>query len=180
MNTVNSVYTKLFKMKQYLGKAVRDKENAFTKSKYIDINGILELTEPALQEVGLLVVDEIREYLLSTKLIDPETGDFLESVASLVMLKQDPQSYMSSLSYMRRANRVALMGIAQTDDDGSIASGQSFIKPRQIKQITKMIMDLELEMDNILRRYGVSAIKDLYEGNAAELIVNLEKIKEAK
>ena len=170
----NSVYAKLFELKKYMGSVAKDKVNKFTNSNYVDINSILLATEPALQEVGLIVVDEIREFVLCTKVIDPETGDSIESVASLVMVKQDPQAYMSALSYMRRANRVSLLGITQKDDDGSLASGQSFAKPAQIKRITSLIMETGTDAQAVLTRYRVEAWKDLYAANADDLIKTLE------
>lgn len=176
---MSTVYKKLFEMKQYLGSAVKSKENKFTNSKYIDINGILRLTEPVLQEIGLVVVDEIRENVLVTKVIDPETGDFIESVASLIMVKQDPQAYMSSLSYMRRANRVALLGITQEDDDGSMAAGQKFATPAQIKKITALITETGADTQKLLKAYGVPMVKDMLEetANAAIKALELKKSK---
>ena len=157
-----------------MGKAVKDKLNKFTNSKYVDINSILELTEPVLQEAGLIIVDEVKEFVLSTKLIDPKTGDFLESVCPLIMVKQDPQSFMSALSYMRRANRVSLLGIAQTDDDGSVGSGQAMVKPAQIRKITKLALDTNTDMAKFLAHYRVQMVKDMYEGNAMDAIKTLE------
>ncbi len=179
MNKTNSVYKKLFEMKQYIGKVVKDKENKFTNSRFTDINGILEHTEPALQECGLLIVDEIAEETLHTKLIDPDTGDFIESVATLVMVKQDPQAYMSSLSYMRRANRVALLGIEQIDDDGAIASGQSFAKPKQIKEIQELLLSTNTDAAKFLAHYKVSSVKDMYETTANDALKTL-KLKKQK
>ncbi len=178
MKKENSVHKKLFEMKQYLGKAVKDKVNKFTNSKYVDINSILTLTEPVLQEVGLIIVDEVREFVLHTKLIDPETGDYIESVSPLIMVKQDPQAFMSALSYMRRANRVSLLGITQQDDDGSIASGQVMASPAQIKKITNLMLETGIDATEFLSRYGVKMVKDMYEGTAIEAIKTLELIKE--
>ncbi len=177
---MKQINAKLFELRKYMGKVVKSKTNPFTNSKYTDINSVLNATEPALEAIGLLFTDTIDNMQLVSTLTDIESGEFITSTTPLILVKNDMQAYGSALTYSRRYARITMLSLETEDDDASKASGQSFIKPRQIKHITKLIMDLELEMDNILRRYGVSAIKDLYEGNAEELIVNLEKIKEAR
>jgi hypothetical protein len=175
-----NIYKKLFEFRKYMGKIVKSKVNPFTKSKYSDINSVLHATEPVLEELGLIFVDSVDNMVLKSSLIDVESGESLSSEMPLILVKNDPQAYGSALTYMRRYARVAMLSLETVDDDGSTATGQSFVKPKQIKQINTLVLEVGLKVDDILKRYGVNAIKDLYESNAVDLIANLEKIKGAK
>ena len=54
-----SVYKKLFEAKKEIGKISKDSNNPFYKSKYFDINQLLEHVEPILQKHDLLLVQPI-------------------------------------------------------------------------------------------------------------------------
>jgi hypothetical protein len=43
-----TLYTKLWKAKQEIGKVTKGSNNPFFKSKYADLNALLEATEPIL------------------------------------------------------------------------------------------------------------------------------------
>ena len=173
----NSVYSKLFEFRKIVGKLVKTADNPFFKSKYANLSSVITVTDPALEEVGLIYVDKIDGNILESSIIDHETGDEITSKTPLVMSKQDMQGLGSSVSYARRYARVSLLGLEAEDDDGSIASGQSFAKPAQIKKITSLIMETGTDAQVIMSKYRVSAWKDLYSGNADELIDNLELVK---
>ena len=51
-----SIYKKLFEAKKEIGKISKDSNNPFYKSKYFDINQLLEHVEPILQKHDLLLV----------------------------------------------------------------------------------------------------------------------------
>lgn len=177
---MEKINAKLFELGQYMKKIVKDKENPFTGSKYADINKVLEETEPVLIAMKLLFSDTVENMTLKSKLTDMESGEYVESTIPLVLAKNDMQSFGSALTYARRYARVTMLSLQTGDDDGAAASGQSFARPAQIKKITKLILDTNTDMTEVLRRYEVKAIKDLYEGNASQLLANLEKIHSMK
>ena len=171
---------KLFERRKYMGKIVKGKTNPFTNSKYTDINSVLHATEPVLEELGLLFTDTIDSQTLQSRLTDMESGEFIESQIPLILVKNDMQAYGSAITYARRYARITMLSLETVDDDGSGASGQSFAKPAQIKKINTLMLECGVNATETLRQKGVSAVKDLYEGNALDLIKSLESIKKMK
>ena len=45
-----TIYQNLFEAKKHIGKISKDSKNPFFKSKYFDINGLLNAVEPVLAE----------------------------------------------------------------------------------------------------------------------------------
>ena len=177
---MKAINEKLFELRKYMGKIVKGKTNPFTNSKYTDINSVLHATEPVLEELNLLFTDVINEMTLVSMLTDMDSGESVTSSIPLILVKNDMQAYGSALTYARRYARITMLSLETVDDDGSGASGQAFVKPKTIKKITELILASGLKSENVLGKYGVQNIKDLWETTANELIVNLEKVKAAK
>ena len=96
-----SIHTKLFEAKKEIGKISKDSKNPFFKSKYFDINSLLEHVEPILQKHNLLLLQPITEGKVRTEIIDVETGEKVTSEIALPQLN-DPQKLGSCVSYYRR------------------------------------------------------------------------------
>ena len=118
-----SIYKKLFEAKKEIGKISKDSKNPFFKSKYFDINSLLEHVEPILQKHDLLLLQPILEGKVITELIDVETGEKVNSEITLPTLN-DPQKLGSAVSYYRRYTAQSLLGLQATDDDANLASGK--------------------------------------------------------
>ena len=116
-----SIYTKLFEAKKEIGKISKDSRNPFFKSKYFDINSLLEHVEPILQKNNLLLLQPILEGKVRTEIIDIETGEKVGSEIILPLLN-DPQKLGSCVSYYRRYTLQSLIGLQATDDDANLAS----------------------------------------------------------
>ena len=128
-----SIYKKLFEAKKEIGKVSKDSKNPFFKSKYFDVNSLLEHVEPILQKHSLLLLQPILEGKVRTELIDFETG---EKVASEIALPQlnDPQKLGSCVSYYRRYTAQSLLGLQATDDDANLASSKTKVAPKNYKE----------------------------------------------
>ena len=127
---MNSVYPKLAKVKAVLNPIRKTETNPFLKSKYFDINSLLEQVEPILQEHGLILAQPIQQGKVTTYLIDPETGDDLGSEIELPSI-QDPQKLGSAITYYRRYTLVSLLALQALDDDGEIVR-EDLEKLRQV------------------------------------------------
>lgn len=119
----------LLKAKQEMGHVTKDKHNPAFKSRYADLAGCLDAGDPKLFENGLLVTharqfDEKGQEELVTTLWHAESGQWLRSYALLKPVKSDPQGVGSAITYTRRQDYTALIGLAPDDDDGNAASGQ--------------------------------------------------------
>lgn len=122
-----SIYKQLFEAKKEIGKISKDSKNPFFKSKYFDINSLLEHVEPILQKHNLLLLQPIVDGKVSTVIVDIETGDKVVSEISLLGLK-DAQKTGSEITYYRRYTAQSLLGLQAEDDDGNKASKKAPVK----------------------------------------------------
>ena len=127
---MNSVYPKLAKVKAVLNPIRKTETNPFLKSKYFDINSLLEQVEPIIQEHGLILAQPIQQGKVTTYLIDPDTGDDLGSEIELPNI-QDPQKLGSAITYYRRYTLVSLLALQALDYDGEIVR-EDLEKLRQV------------------------------------------------
>ena len=118
---VNGLYPKLHAAKQKIGKVVKNANNPHFKKSYADINALVESVEPLLIEQGLLLLQPIEDGVVSTLIIDIETG---QSVVSSMRLPeiQDPQKIGSAVTYYRRYTLQSLLSLQAEDDDANSAS----------------------------------------------------------
>ena len=120
-----SIYKKLFEAKKEIGKISKDSKNPFFKSKYFDINSLLEHVEPILQKHGLLLLQPITENKVTTEIIDVDGQDGEVCIVSSEIQLQnitDPQKLGSAITYYRRYTLQSLLGLQAEDDDGNKAS----------------------------------------------------------
>ena len=130
-----SIYKKLFDAKKEIGKISKDSTNPFFKSKYFDINSLLEHVEPILQKHDLLLLQPIVDNHQQTVIIDIETGEKEISQIALSDIK-DAQKKGSEITYFRRYTAQSLLGLQAQDDDGNKASQPSkvWINEKQVQQ----------------------------------------------
>ena len=138
-----SIYKKLFEAKKEIGKISKDSTNPFFKSKYFDINGLLEHVEPILQKHDLLLLQPITDGKVSTVIVDIETGEKVISEIALPQLN-DPQKLGSCVSYYRRYTAQSLICLQSTDDDANLASKKAPVKAPVKKDYTDCTTKEEL------------------------------------
>lgn len=103
--------------------------NPFFKSKYAPLPEVIAAATPVLVKHGLAVwqgsdVDDQGELLWTVVL--HSSGQFLGSSARLRPVKNDPQAQGSAVTYQRRYQYMAALGlVADEDDDGNAASERS-------------------------------------------------------
>lgn len=118
-----SIYKKLFEAKKEIGKISKDSKNPFYKSKYFDINQLLEHVEPILQKHNLLVLQPIKDNKVCTYIFDADKdGTTKESfvTSELELTNQtDPQKRGSEITYYRRYTLASLLGLQAEDDDAN-------------------------------------------------------------
>lgn len=125
---------KLLEFQKKVGAITKDETNPFFKSKYFDINGLIENIKPILNELGLVLVQPLRmstegKNVLTTFLMDGETN-LLES-AILLPDNIDPQKMGSAITYYRRyAIQSMLLLQAEDDDANNATNSQSKIYNR--------------------------------------------------
>jgi hypothetical protein len=116
-----SIFKKLHSAKKEIGAISKESTNPFYKSKYFDINQLLEHVEPILQKHELLLLQPIESDIVISKIIDVESGESVESSMSLTAIT-DPQKRGSEITYYRRYTLGSLLGMQAVDDDANLAS----------------------------------------------------------
>lgn len=115
---------KISELKKETGKMSKDSTNPFFKSKYFDVNQLLEHLEPIAEAKGLLILQPIINGEVYSQIIDIESGDKIESSIQLTQFN-DPQKTGSAITYYRRYSLQSLLGLQAEDDDANKASGKS-------------------------------------------------------
>lgn len=164
---------RLSDLKSELGKISKDATNPFFKSKYFDVNSLLEHIEPLCQKNKLVLLQPIRNDEVFTQIIDVETGDMIESGIKLPAIT-DPQKIGSAITYYRRYSLQSLLGLQAEDDDANKASGKTPTKSKP--KITDEQVKKKLnEFDNIDQ---FSELKTSYELTPSQLTEVIKKFKE--
>lgn len=127
-----TIYQKLLSVQKEVGSIKKEETNPFFKSKYFDINGLLEVVKPVLTKYGLVLIQPLTDNGLITKIIDSETGQIIESKVGLPV-NPDPQKMGAIITYFRRYSVQSLLALQAEDDDGNSASGEN-AKPYNIEK----------------------------------------------
>jgi len=113
-----TIYAKLHKAKLEIGKITKGSVNPFFKSKYADLNAIIEAVEPILMKYNLILLQPIIDNNVVSQIIDIETGEKIESYLPLPIVT-DPQKIIASITYFRRGTLQACLTLQAVDDDGN-------------------------------------------------------------
>ena len=121
---MKELLTALSNVKKEVGKLSKTETNPFFKSKYFDINSLIEQVEPLLEKNGLLLLQPIQQGVVSSYIYHVETEDFVWSGIELGNIT-DPQKLGSAITYYRRYTLQSLLGLQAEDDDANKASQPS-------------------------------------------------------
>ena len=132
--TKKTLPNKLIEFHMEVGKVRKTGTNPHFKSKYADINAVLDVIMPVLTSKGILLIQSpnITEsgHVLITKLINADdSADYLESVTPLILPKHDMQAYGSAVTYARRYALMCMLDLEAEDDDANRAS--QYQQPQQ-------------------------------------------------
>ena len=123
-----SIYTKLLEVQKEIGAISKDSTNPFFKSKYFDINKLIQHVNPILTKNGLVLLQPIKDGCQYSIIIDSETAEQVDSFLCLSDIK-DPQKRGSEITYFRRYTLGSLLGLQAEDDDANTATKEANKKP---------------------------------------------------
>ena len=171
------IYKKILKAKKEIGKISKDSTNPFLKSKYFDINALLEHVEPILQKHDLLLLQPIEQDYVKSILIDPETGESISSEINLGNI-DDPQKLGSAITYYRRYTLQSLLGLQAEDDDANLSSNsQNNTSNRSNKETEKKWLNqFTNQKENELTKDYKRALATLKEGKDIAYLRTIFKI----
>lgn len=106
----------------------KEANNPFFKSKYVDLNTIIEALRPLEAEQSISITLPLSNMqgrpALRLVIQDLETDDVVEDVITLHDI-QDPQKMGSIITYYRRYMLMSFFNIKAEDDDANFASGKT-------------------------------------------------------
>ena len=140
--------------------AIFNSTNPHFKSKFANEKSVKEATDPALKKHGCAMSHELRidpTFHLCTHVIDA-LGEVVAQ--SHYPLKEGkPQEVASQITYGRRYNRSAIMGVcADTDDD---ANGATFITADQVATLASLINKTQSNLRAYLNVIGASSLEEI-------------------
>jgi hypothetical protein len=136
---MQKVAAALVKAQKEFGPALKTSTNPHFKSRYADLAACIEAVLDALNNHGIALVQQSHECadgVIVETLFIHESGETI-SGGKLHFLapKNDPQGFMSCLTYARRGSLMAACGIAPEDDDGNRASAASKTAPKPSREV---------------------------------------------
>lgn len=134
---------KIDQLKTEIGEIQKMKYNSMTDSSFADINAILNQIEPIAKKNGLLVIQPVEVTtdnmnVVSTTIIDLETGEDISSSILIPATITNPQQIGSCVTYFRRYTLKSLLALQEVDDDANSASGNSILSDEEMSILDKM------------------------------------------
>jgi hypothetical protein len=122
---LNELAAALSKTQAMLQGAVKDAKNDHFKSKYADLASCWDACREALAANGLSVVqlpEGDGSVVTMTTMLIHTSGQWVSCTGTFKPTKADPQGLGSCITYARRYQLCAIVGISPEDDDGNAAS----------------------------------------------------------
>ena len=150
---MKNLATALVKAQKAFSPALKNSTNPHFKSRYADLATCVEAVMDALNENGIALIQKCYECpsgIMVETVFMHESGEIYEAgILQFPASKQDPQGYMSALTYARRGSLMAACGIAPEDDDGNAAS-------------RKPTMDVSTLVDRVMSAESVDQLKEQF------------------
>jgi hypothetical protein len=173
---LNEIFSALSKAQEEIKVAVKDANNPFFKSKYANLQAVIESSRPALCKNNLAVTQQIIpneqgiDYLVTT--LCHSSGQWISSSMKINPAKADMQSLGSSITYARRYSYASLVGVydGEEDDDGTMACAPSVthtsrsVQPSLLSEDQVDILEIELRgyptvKQSLLNMLNISDLK---------------------
>lgn len=145
--SINELATALCKAQAAIKGAVEDSTNPHFKSKYASLQSYLDAAREPLFKNGLAVTQLLSDLNCEAmKMVTIETilmhssGQWVSSIFSVPVSKQDAQGFGSAITYARRYAFAAVVGIAPIDDDGNAATDAAPAKADKAKNLPVSIV----------------------------------------
>jgi hypothetical protein len=119
--------SKIADIKSNIGRMSKDKANPFFKSKYFDLNQILDNLKPLEEAAKISITQPMTNVdgkpALALVIEDLETDETIREVFPMPDI-QDPQKVGACVTYYRRFQLSSFFELQAEDDDGNTASGK--------------------------------------------------------
>jgi hypothetical protein len=151
-NSIKEIASAMTKAQAEMSGAKKGAVNPFFKSKYADLNSVVDAVRIPFSDNGLsysqFPLFEEGRVGVETILMH-ESGEWISSILMLPMVKQDPQAAGSAITYARRYALQSIAGIPSEDDDGQGSMGKG-----PAAKVTGDISGKPLDNDRIEKATG--------------------------
>lgn len=171
--SIASLAAALAKAQSEIENAHKTSNNPHFKSRYADLAEVINTVRPVFTSHGLAVTQmpsfDAGIASVETMLMH-SSGEWISSVSSAPVTKQDAQGVGSAITYLRRYSLAAVAGVAQEDEDANPAAN---ISQRKLPVITEALTN-----EAMLAVAQIQACEDLKTlGEVwAELPVDVKKL----
>ncbi len=117
---MNELFKAMSRAQAAMKGAVKDATNPHFRSRYADLESVIEAIRKPFADNGLCFFQRVAEERLVTTICH-ESGEMFECAVPLIIAKNDMQGVGSAITYARRYGLAAAAGVSQTDDDGNAA-----------------------------------------------------------
>jgi len=163
--SIKELAAALNKAQAEMSGAKKKATNPFFKSKYSDMNAVVDAVRVPFCDNGLsysqFPLFENGCVGVETILMH-ESGEWISSVLMLPMVKQDPQAAGSAITYARRYSLQSIAGIPSEDDDGNSAVNRNAEtwSPERFELVKKLHMYAS-DKHTPMELYGfIKSVKD--------------------
>lgn len=125
-DSINELAAALVLAQPMVEGAKKTANNPHFGKKYADLESVWDAVRPALEAHGLAVTQFPDQTVTGspalTTILVHKSGQWICGTYPLISSKNDPQGFMSALTYGRRGGISSVMGVLAEDDDGNAAS----------------------------------------------------------
>lgn len=144
MNETQSLAQKLLTVQRKIGPVFKSSINPHFKSRFADLNEVLDVVKPPLNEAGVLIAqapgkDSVGQFV-ETSLIDASSTQQISGKVYFSGTEDNMQKIGAAITYARRFGLVSLLSLESEDDDGETAVGRhqaTATKPQVASNQTK-------------------------------------------
>ena len=136
--SIKHIASALNKAQAEMSGAKKGANNPFFKSKYADMNSVVDAVRIPFCNNGLsysqFPIMQDNKVGVETILMH-ESGEWMSDILVLPMVKQDPQAAGSAITYAKRYALQSIAGIPSEDDDGNAASSQKALAKQSSQNV---------------------------------------------
>ena len=173
-------YAALGKAQGEMGSGVgKDAKNPHFKSQYATLSACLAVAMPALARHGFALIQYREGSDLVTRL-GHSSGTELITLYPLEPSKKTEQGWGSAITYARRYQVMALLGLAPEDDDGNAVTqaAKTLINAGQVASLQALMEMTDTKESQFLKAYDVESLKQLTTDQFKHAVPLLEKKRE--
>lgn len=169
--TTAKIWQALIQVQSGLAQVKKSGKNAHTRSSYATLSDILSLVRPALNKVGIVLLQytgrtEDGKFAVFTRLVHAESSEFIETQTEIAVdqsAKNQAHALGSAITYGSRYGMASLLGIeCVEDDDGNAAGGTNSSSAVQTARFEKQKENLPgvYELTEEFKEYVAGATRE--------------------